>query len=261
MAMARERLDVLLVERGLVESRARATARVLAGDVVVDDHRVDKPGTKVPSHAIIRLKGDGLKWASRGGLKLVGALETWPDVVVEGAYCVDVGASTGGFTDVLLQHGATQVFAIDVGWGQLHEKLRQDPRVINMERTHIGRLAVGTLSPAPTIAVIDVSFISLRLVLPALVPHLAKGAVILALIKPQFEVGKDKIGKGGIVRDDVARDKSVVDVVAAAAVCGLVHQGTISSPITGTDGNIEFLGRFTLATAADTAVDALSEKG
>jgi 23S rRNA (cytidine1920-2'-O)/16S rRNA (cytidine1409-2'-O)-methyltransferase len=242
--MARERLDVLLVERGLVESRARATARVLAGDVVVDDHRVDKPGTKVPTHAIIRLKGDGLKWASRGGLKLVGALETWPDVVVKDAFCVDVGASTGGFTDVLLTSGARQVFAIDVGWGQLHEKLRQDPRVINMERTHIGRLEVGTLKPAPTLAVIDVSFISLRLVLPALVPHLAPGAVILALIKPQFEVGKDHIGSGGIVRDDVVRQKSVDDVVLAAQRCGLSHHGTVSSPITGTDGNVEFLGRF-----------------
>lgn len=242
--MARERLDVLLVERGLVESRARATARVLAGDVVVDDHRVDKPGTKVPTHAIIRLKGDGLKWASRGGLKLVGALETWPDVVVKDAFCVDVGASTGGFTDVLLTSGARQVFAIDVGWGQLHEKLRQDPRVINMERTHIGRLEVGTLKPAPTLAVIDVSFISLRLVLPALVPHLAPGAVILALIKPQFEVGKDHIGSGGIVRDDVVRQKSVDDVVLAAQRCGLSHHGTVPSPITGTDGNVEFLGRF-----------------
>jgi len=245
--MARERLDVLLVDRGLVESRARATARVIAGDVIVDDHRVDKPGTKVPTHAVIRLKGDGLKWASRGGLKLVGALETWPDVIVDGAFCVDVGASTGGFTDVLLQHGAKQVFAIDVGWGQLHEKLRQDPRVINMERTHIGRLEVGTLSPAPTLAVIDVSFISLRLVLPSLVPHLAKGATILSLIKPQFEVGKAHIGRGGIVRDDIVRNKSVDDVVAAAVAIGLRHHGTVPSPIQGTDGNIEFLGRFSVA--------------
>jgi len=245
--MPRERLDVLLVDRGLVESRARATARVIAGDVIVDDHRVDKPGTKVPTHAVIRLKGDGLKWASRGGLKLVGALETWPDVVVDGAFCVDVGASTGGFTDVLLQHGAKQVFAIDVGWGQLHEKLRQDSRVINMERTHIGRLEVGTLLPAPTLAVIDVSFISLRLVLPSLVPHLAKGATILSLIKPQFEVGKDKIGRGGIVRDDDTRNKSVDDVVAAAVGIGLIHHGTVPSPIQGTDGNIEFLGRFSVA--------------
>ncbi len=251
--MARERLDVLLVERGLVESRARATARVIAGDVIVDDHRVDKPGTKVPSHAVIRLKGDGLKWASRGGLKLVGALETWPDIAVDGAFCVDVGASTGGFTDVLLQHGAKQVFAIDVGWGQLHEKLRQDPRVINMERTHIGRLEVGTLSPAPTLAVIDVSFISLRLVLPSLLPHLAKGATIVSLIKPQFEVGKAHIGRGGIVRDDVVRNKSVGDVVAAAIAIGLHHVGTVPSPIQGTDGNIEFLGRFCVAGAAQDA--------
>ena len=241
--MKRERLDVLLTERGLVESRARAQARILAGDVVVDDHRVDKPGTKVPVSAAIRLKGAGLPWVSRGGLKLVAALDAWP-VAVDGVVAVDVGASTGGFTDVLLSRGAQRVFAIDVGWGQLHEKLRQDPRVTNLERTHIGKLPPGTLSPSPSLAVIDVSFISLRLVLPALVPHLAAGASVIALVKPQFEVGREHVGKGGIVRDEAARARSVADVVAAAASVGLVHGGTIPSPIEGADGNVEFLASF-----------------
>jgi 23S rRNA (cytidine1920-2'-O)/16S rRNA (cytidine1409-2'-O)-methyltransferase len=241
--MKRERLDVLLTERGLVESRARAQARILAGDVVVDDHRVDKPGTKVAVDATIRLKGAGLPWVSRGGLKLVAALDAWP-VVTEDVVAVDVGASTGGFTDVLLSRGAQKVFAVDVGWGQLHEKLRQDPRVDNRERTHIGKLPAGALSPSPSLAVIDVSFISLRLVLPALVPHLGSGASVVALVKPQFEVGREHVGKGGIVRDDEARARAVADVVAAAAAAGLEHRATIPSPIEGADGNVEFLAWF-----------------
>jgi 23S rRNA (cytidine1920-2'-O)/16S rRNA (cytidine1409-2'-O)-methyltransferase len=241
--MKRERLDVLLTERGLVESRARAQARILAGDVVVDDHRVDKPGTKVAVDASIRLKGTGLPWVSRGGLKLVAALDAWP-IVTEGAIAVDVGASTGGFTDVLLSRGAQKVFAVDVGWGQLHEKLRQDPRVENHERTHIGKLPAGALSPSPSLAVIDVSFISLRLVLPALVPHLGSGASVVALVKPQFEVGREHVGKGGIVRDEGARARAVADVIAAAAAAGLEHRATIPSPIEGADGNVEFLAWF-----------------
>jgi len=245
--MKRERLDVLLTERGLVESRARAVSRILAGDVVVDDHRVDKPGTKVPAHAAIRLKGEGLPWVSRGGLKLVAALDAWP-VVVEGAVAVDVGASTGGFTDVLLSRGAQRVFAVDVGWGQLHEKLRQDPRVMNLERTHIGKLPPGALAPAPSLAVIDVSFISLRLVLPALVPHLVLGASVVALVKPQFEVGREHVGKGGVVRDASARQRAVDDVVDAAGAVGLVHRATIPSPIEGADGNVEFLAWFQWST-------------
>lgn len=246
--MARERLDVLLVERGLVESRARAQARILAGDVVVDDHRVDKPGTKVSSESAIRLKGEGLRWASRGGLKLEGALAAF-HVDVTGQVCVDVGASTGGFTDVLLQSGAVKVFAIDVGWGQLHEKLRQDPRVVNMERTHINKLAAGTLVPAPTIAVLDVSFISLKQVLPHLAPHLAPLATVIPLIKPQFEVGREHVGKGGIVRDDAARARAVDDVIAAAVTLGWRHRGTIPSPISGADGNVEYLACFDVGPA------------
>lgn len=231
---------MLLVTRGLAESRARAQARILAGDVVVDDHRIDKPGTQVAVDAVIRLKGEGLRWVSRGGLKLEGALATWP-IDLAGAVCVDVGASTGGFTDVLLTNGAARVFAIDVGRGQLHEKLRQDARVTSLEKTHIKTLAPGTLTPAPSVAVVDVSFISLQQVLPALVVHLTPVAEIIALVKPQFEVGRELVGKGGIVRDVAARQKAVDDVVAVALGLGLAHAGTIKSPIEGADGNVEFL--------------------
>jgi len=234
---------VLLVERGLVESRAKAAARIMAGEVVVDDQRVDKPGTKVSADAAIRLKGEAQPWVSRGGLKLEGALARWP-TEVSGAVCVDVGASTGGFTHVLLESGAARVYAIDVGYGQLHWSLRTDARVVNMERTHIKSLEKGALSPAPTIAVVDVSFISLTLVLPALVPHLAEGARVYALIKPQFEVGRAHVGKGGIVRDDAARDDAIARVLARAEEVSLVLVGIDESPIRGADGNIEKIAAF-----------------
>lgn len=246
---ARERIDVLLVERGLVESRARAQARVLAGDVIVDDRRVDKPGDKVPRDAAIRLKGEALPWVSRGGLKLEAALQ-WFDVDVTGAVCVDVGASTGGFTDVLLAKGAARVYAVDVGYGQLAHKLRVDPRVVCLERTHIGKLAPGTLDPAPRVAVVDVSFISLAQVLPALVPHLARPAVVVVLIKPQFEAGREHVGKGGIVRDEVARRGAVEKVLAAASALGMSARGEVKpSPIQGADGNVEYVAAFTLPAA------------
>lgn len=241
----RERIDVLLVERGLVESRARAQARIMAGDVIVDDKRVDKAGEKVPREANIRLRGDDMPWVSRGGLKLVGALDAF-HVDPQGRTCADVGASTGGFTDVLLSRGAARVFAIDVGRGQLHEKLRVDPRVVNLEQTHITKMVPASLAPLPTLAVVDVSFISLRLVLPALVLQLAPGADVITLIKPQFEVGKGNVGKGGIVTDVALREGAVRDVVAAAQTCGLaLAHDVIASPITGTDGNVEFLAHFT----------------
>jgi 23S rRNA (cytidine1920-2'-O)/16S rRNA (cytidine1409-2'-O)-methyltransferase len=240
----RERIDVLLVERGLVDSRARAQARIMAGDVIVDDKRVDKAGEKVPRDASIRLRGDDMPWVSRGGLKLVGALDAF-HVDPKSRTCVDVGASTGGFTDVLLARGAERVFAIDVGRAQLHEKLRTDARVVNMEQTHITKLAPSSLDPAPTLAVVDVSFISLRLVLPATVAQLAPEADVVALIKPQFEVGKGNVGKGGIVTDAALRDGAVQGVVTAAQTCGLaLAHDVIPSPITGTDGNIEFLAHF-----------------
>jgi 23S rRNA (cytidine1920-2'-O)/16S rRNA (cytidine1409-2'-O)-methyltransferase len=239
----KERIDVLLVERGLCETRSKAQARILAGEVIVDDQRVDKAGTKVSVDADLRLKGKGIPWVSRGGLKLEGALQTWP-MALEGVVAIDVGASTGGFTDVLLSRGAGRVYAVDVGYGQLAWKLQQDDRVVNMERTHIAKLEVGTLDPPPTAAVIDVSFISLDRVLPALDPHLARPARVWALIKPQFEVGKDHVGKGGIVRDVAAREAARDRVLAGAERLGWQVLGYKNSPITGTDGNVEYVAAF-----------------
>lgn len=243
---------MLLVERGLVESRARAQARIMAGDVIVDDKRIDKAGEKVARDAHIRLRGDDMPWVSRGGLKLVAALDAFA-VDPKGRVCVDVGASTGGFTDVLLRRGAAKVFAIDVGRAQLHEKLRTDARVVNMEQTHVTKMAPHSLAPAPTLAVIDVSFISLRLVLPAVVQQLAAdapagtagGSDVVALIKPQFEVGKGNVGKGGIVTDEALRQAAVAGVLEAARGCGLVAaNGPMQSPITGADGNVEYLAHW-----------------
>jgi 23S rRNA (cytidine1920-2'-O)/16S rRNA (cytidine1409-2'-O)-methyltransferase len=237
---ARERIDVLLVQRGLCDSRTRAQARILAGDVVVNDQRVDKAGTKVAVDAHIRLKGDGLKWVSRGGLKLIGALNSF-DVDPTGRVCIDVGASTGGFTDVLLDAGAERVYAVDVGYGQLAWKLRSDERVINLERTHIAKLDPAQLDPRPDLAVTDVSFISLTRVLPEIVSRCARPCDVIALIKPQFEVGREHVGKGGIVRDEAARDAAVERVLARARELGLEVRAVRRSPIEGADGNVEFL--------------------
>ena len=245
MKSERERIDVLLVERGFAESRARAHARVLAGDVVADDRRIDKPSEKVRVDAVIRLKGEGIQWVSRGGLKLDAALG-WFEIDVKGLVCVDVGASTGGFTDVLLTRGASRVHAVDVGYGQLAHKLRTDPRVNNLERTHIVKLPPHSLEPEPSVAVIDVSFISLTAVLPAAIAQLTRPAVLVALIKPQFEVGREHVGKGGIVRDETARAAAVERVLAYAASTGLVLGAVRESPVRGADGNVELVASFTL---------------
>ncbi len=237
---AKRRLDVLLVERGLCESRARAQARILAGEVFVDDKKVDKAGTQVSPEAALRLAGDGLKYVSRGGLKLEGALDHF-GISPEGRVCLDVGASTGGFSDVLLQRGATRVYAVDVGYGQLAWSLRQDPRVVVLERTHIGKLAEGTLDPRPSLGVVDVSFISLTRVLAPMLLHLEQDCQIVALIKPQFEVGREAVGKGGIVRDEGARERAVETVLAFAENAGLTALGRMTSPIQGADGNVEHL--------------------
>jgi 23S rRNA (cytidine1920-2'-O)/16S rRNA (cytidine1409-2'-O)-methyltransferase len=236
----RQRIDVLLVERGLCDSRARAQARILAGDVVVDDQRVDKAGTKVAVDADIRLKGDGLQWVSRGGLKLEGALTSF-DVDPNGRVCLDVGASTGGFTDVLLQAGAARVYAVDVGYGQLAWKLRNDERVVNLERTHIKNLDPATLDPRPDLAVTDVSFISLTRVLPEIAERTVRPCDVIALIKPQFEVGRAHVGKGGIVRDEAARADAVERVLQCARTLGFEVRGLRDSPVTGADGNVEHL--------------------
>lgn len=234
------RLDKLMVERGLAPSRERAQALIMAGQVVVGDHAVDKSGQQVVRDAEIRIKGEVLPYVSRGGLKLKKALDEF-HVDVAGLVAIDVGSSTGGFTDCLLQAGVLKVFAVDVGHGQLAWKLQQDPRVISMEKTNIRHLLPEQLDVLPELAVIDASFISLSKVLPATVNLLKPGGRIIALIKPQFEVGKGEVGKGGIVRDPAAHERVIDAVRQAAREMGLVAAGLCESPITGADGNREFL--------------------
>lgn len=236
----KERLDVLVHERGLAESRTRAQALILAGQVVVDDQRVDKPGTRVPVDAELRLKGEVLPYVSRGGLKLKAALDAFP-FDVTGLVCADIGASTGGFTDCLLQQGAARVHAIDVGYGQLHEKLRVDPRVISRERVNARHLTDDDLPEKVSVVVIDVSFISLELVLPSVLPRLLPGGRLIALVKPQFEVGPAHLDKGGVVRDAVARTAAIERIRQFVAGQGLREVGLIDCPVHGPAGNIEAL--------------------
>ena len=236
----KQRLDRLMAERGLAPSREKAQALIMAGQVVVGDHTVDKAGRQVAVDADIRIKGDVLPYVSRGGLKLKKALDEFR-VDVTGLVAIDVGASTGGFTDCLLQSGARKVFAVDVGYGQLAWKLQQDPRVVSMEKTNIRHLLPEQLDSVPELAVIDASFISLSKVLPATVKILRPGGRIIALIKPQFEVGKGEVGKGGIVRDTAAHERVVDAVRQTAREMGLLVAGLCESPITGADGNREFL--------------------
>lgn len=240
MKSRKERIDVLLVERGLAESRAKAQALILAGQVVVGDQRVDKPGTQVSVDAELRLKGEVLPYVSRGGLKLKAAIDRF-GLDVRGRVCADIGASTGGFTDCLLQEGAARVHAIDVGYGQLHEKLRTDPRVRSRERVNARYLTAEDLPEKMGVAVIDVSFISLTQVLPAVLPFLEPGGLLVALVKPQFEVGRERIGKGGVVRDAAARQEAIDAVVAFAGEQGLTVQGVMDSPVPGPAGNVEAL--------------------
>jgi 23S rRNA (cytidine1920-2'-O)/16S rRNA (cytidine1409-2'-O)-methyltransferase len=237
----KQRLDKLIVERGLVSSRERAQALILAGRVLVNEQKVEKPGTPVTDDATIRLLGEDLRYVSRGGLKLERALEHW-NINVAGATCVDVGASTGGFTDCLLQHGATRVIAIDTGYGQIDMKLRNDPRVTLLEKTNARYLKRQDLPELGEVALMamDVSFISATLVLPAVV-EAARPDGIVVLVKPQFEVGREKVGKGGIVRDEVAQLGAVEKVREALTSLGYEVKDAIDSPILGTEGNREFL--------------------
>lgn len=237
MAKDKERLDVLLVERGLVETRARARAHIMAGEVTVDGVRVDKAGTQISRSAQIEL-ATPMPYASRGGYKLAGALEQF-GLDVADRVAADIGACTGGFTDVLLQRGAARVYAIDVGQGQLVWKLRQDERVVVMERTN-ARYLDSLLEPVGLV-VIDVSFISLKLILPAVRKWLSADADVVVLIKPQFEAGPESVGKGGIVRDAAVRRAVLEDLLGWANEQGWSVNGLIQSPIQGTDGNIEYL--------------------
>jgi 23S rRNA (cytidine1920-2'-O)/16S rRNA (cytidine1409-2'-O)-methyltransferase len=236
----KERLDVLVVERGLAESRTKAQALILAGQVVVGEQRVDKPGALVPVEAELRLKGEVLPYVSRGGLKLKGAIDRF-GLQVRGRVCADIGASTGGFTDCLLQEGATRVHAIDVGYGQLHEKLRTDARVRSRERVNARYLTEEDLPESVEVVVIDVSFISMTQVLPAVLPFLKAGGLLVALVKPQFEVGPDRVGKGGVVRDPVARQEAIDSVSAFIRGQGLTVRGLMDSPVPGPAGNVEAL--------------------
>jgi 23S rRNA (cytidine1920-2'-O)/16S rRNA (cytidine1409-2'-O)-methyltransferase len=241
-AMAdKRRIDTLLVERGLAESRARAQALVLAGLVWSEGQRLDKPGASLAAGTPLEVRGRDHPWVSRGGVKLAHALDHFA-VDPAGAVALDIGASTGGFTDVLLTRGARRVYAVDVGRGQLAWKLRQDERVVVLERTNARHLTPQEIPEAPDLVVCDASFISLTVMLPAALALAAPAARLIALIKPQFEVGKGKVGKGGVVRDP-ALHREVCDRIAAWlwAQPGWRVEGIIQSPIQGSEGNVEFL--------------------
>ena len=247
---AKARLDLVLVDRGLVPSRERARALILAGRVLVNEQKIDKPGAAIALDAALRLLGDDMPYVSRGGLKLAAALAHW-HIDVAGRSCLDIGTSTGGFTDCLLQHGASNVTDVDTGFGQIAHKLRVDPRVTLLERTNArllepnqlapGQLAAGKTLPPLTLLVMDVSFISATLLLgPVLAAAPALREAVI-LVKPQFEAGREHVGKGGIVRDPAAHQLSVDKVAACIAALGWTGIETIPSPITGAEGNHEFL--------------------
>ncbi len=236
----KERLDKLLVQRGMVISRERARALILAGKVIVDDHRVDKAGAQVLLDADLRLKGEDIPYVSRGGLKLEKAIQEF-NLAIKDKIAIDVGASTGGFSDCLLQHGAQKIYAVDVGYGQLAWTLREDLRVVNLERCNIRHLQPDQLDDIPTLAVIDASFISLTKVLPNTLYLLSDKAEIIALIKPQFEVGKGQVGKGGVVKDREQHNLVVEQICNLAIELNCLVLGVVESPILGPKGNREFL--------------------
>lgn len=239
--MKRQRLDVLLVERGLAESRGKAQRLILAGEVLVDDQPVGKAGHEFPLDCDIRIRRHE-RFVGRGGLKMEAAFESFPALTAEGKACIDIGASTGGFTDCLLQNGAASVIAVDVGRGQLHARLAADPRVHVMDRCNARYLQPEDLPQTPVLAVTDVSFISLRLILPAIDRVLAPGGETIALIKPQFEAGRKEVGKGGVVRDQAVRD-AVVQSIREFGEQELNWQWIdfCRSPIQGPAGNVEYL--------------------
>jgi 23S rRNA (cytidine1920-2'-O)/16S rRNA (cytidine1409-2'-O)-methyltransferase len=232
------RLDRLLVERGLAPSRERAQRLVMAGDVLVDERPATKPGAEVPEGAVLRVRAPASPYVSRGGEKLAGALDAF-GLGPAGRVVLDVGASTGGFTDVCLRRGARRVFALDVGYGQLAWSLRSDPRVTVVERTNARRITAELFDERPDFAVVDVSFISLGLVLPPLAAALAPASPVVALVKPQFEVGRGEVGKGGVVRDEGKRAAAVARVRALAAAAGLDVRGEAESVLPGPKGNRE----------------------
>lgn len=238
--MAKDRLDTHLVNAGLFESRAKAQGAIMAGLIFVNGRRVDKPGQAVPPDARIEMRGEPLLYVSRGGLKLVHALDQF-GIVVEGRIAADIGASTGGFTDCLLQRGVARVYAIDVGYGQLHWRLRNDPRVVVMERTNARYLTPSDLPEAPHVVTIDASFISLTKILPAVHILAAERADIICLVKPQFEATSSQVGKRGVVKDPKVHQEVLAKVASHAVAIGFQLRSTVHSPIKGPQGNIEYL--------------------
>ncbi len=251
--MKKERLDVLLVEKGLCESRTRAQALIMEGLVYVGEQRMDKPGMTVNPEANITVRGNLCPYVSRGGLKLEKALAYFGVNPIE-YVCSDSGASTGGFTDCLLQKGAKKVFAIDVGYGQLAWSIRSDPRVVVMERTNIRNVTLDQIGEPLDLSVVDVSFISLKLVLPVIARLLRPDGQVLCLIKPQFEAGREKVGKKGVVRDPATHIEVLENFMDTAHSLGFAVSGLTWSPVKGPEGNIEFLGHLTQTPSATESI-------
>ena len=238
--MAKKRLDLMMVERGLAESREKAKLYIMSGDVFVDGQREDKSGSTFDEKVNIEYRGKPQKYVSRGGLKLEKAMEVFP-IKLNGKICMDIGASTGGFTDCMLQNGASKVYSIDVGYGQLAWKLRNDERVVCMEKTNFRYLTDADISDKPQFASVDVSFISLSKILPAAYTILSDDAEMACLIKPQFEAGREKVGKKGVVRDKKVHEEVIENVISSAEEIGFKVKGLDYSPIRGPEGNIEYL--------------------
>ena len=236
----KKRIDILLFENGLAPSREKARALIMAGQVYVNNQKCDKPGEQVAEDAKLEVRGDTLPYVSRGGLKLEKAMQCFP-IHLEDTICMDVGASTGGFTDCMLQNGAARVYSIDVGYGQLAWKLRTDERVVNLERTNARYLTKEQIPEEIDFFSVDVSFISLKLILPAILPLLKENGQGVCLIKPQFEAGREKVGKKGVVRDKVVHREVVESVCGFAAENGFSVLGLTFSPVKGPEGNIEYL--------------------
>ena len=236
----KKRLDVILVEKGLVPSREKARTVIMEGSVYVDNQKEDKAGTLVSEDSSVEVRGDSLRYVSRGGLKLERAMELW-GIDLAGRVCMDIGASTGGFTDCMLQNGAKKVYCVDVGYGQLAWSLRNDPRVVNMERTNIRGVTPEQIGEPLDFCSVDVSFISLRLVLPVALALLRRGGEAAVLIKPQFEAGRGKVGKNGVVRDRQVHIEVINTVAGFTAEIGFKIKGMTYSPVKGPKGNIEYL--------------------
>ena len=252
--MKKVRLDQLVFDLGYTESRERAKTTIMSGLVFVNGQRADKPGTPVAPDAKIEVRGEAIPFVSRGGFKLDKALQVFP-IDPSGKSCIDCGASTGGFTDVLLQHGAAKVYAVDVGYGQLAWKLRNDPRVVNLERTNLRYVTAEQIPELLELAVMDVSFISIKLVLPAVKALLVPGADLVCLIKPQFEAGREKVGKKGVVRDSTVHLEVLEHFLEHARESHFTVLGVTYSPIRGPEGNIEYLGYLRKSEEPDAVID------